>query len=160
MIYLLIYSYPQEYIGPKQITGHDFPQNALKIRYSISCTELCNIYVLNNENVKKFRANEPFNAINTQLNQFRTTYLLENTTQISEKLSVYVLNPSNSVSLTTTFTLEHFIPIEGSRYTTTIVLLSLFGFFTIISCFIIIAVIIFVNRTKERPEELQNLVEK
>jgi hypothetical protein len=125
-------------ISPKNGVGFDYSTSAVEITWEITCTASCNVYLLNVYNLNRLKQGVGFDYFYAKVGTTISTASYAYVNDIKNTVIIYVVNPSNSTSLTANFLQAQnvFIPSSQNLSWLTWVFLSVFGLIICCCCFI------------------------
>eukprot|EP01080_Neovahlkampfia_damariscottae_P009354 gene9354-1441_t len=93
-------------IIPTKGKGFPFSVDALEIQWSVTCSLSCNIYLLDEINMNRLDKGQTFNTYYSKIGTTKSISNFRDKPVIVSKVYIYVLNPSNTSTLSANFIQE------------------------------------------------------
>lgn len=129
-------------IEPRKFGGLDFSTIAKEIKYKVSCSLPCDLYMMVYPEFQKFQKNDHFNYLRFKSQILSDQVTWTNTSDISKRVVVVIVNIGNTdESISAKFELEQLIPQASKSFIGLII--AIIGIVVVLCLVIVLLPIVF-----------------
>jgi hypothetical protein len=126
-------------IGPQNFTGAEFSKRSTKVVVQVHCSQLCNIFLIPEEEIPQVRRNLTFVTFTRQIGVLRGILEYDTISAIQNGIAAIVVNSQSTTNIAN-ITLQDFLPPSRDDVTSILPYLIPVGFVTGIIMIIIFVI--------------------